>query len=328
MTTTKQHRPGWGTQGDAGKSFTGDTVSVAVGGDNHPSEVYAASPVKRRRRTNAEIEALDDAIEQAVWTEYPVTLRGVFYRVVSAGGVEKSEAGYQAVGRELLKLRRAGRIPYYMITDGSRLKYAAAGWDSVDELLSFYASSYRRSMWQDLDDRVIILSEKDAISGVIHPVTDRLQVELCITRGYSSETFTYSIAEDVIRNGRNGVRTHLFQLGDHDPSGVDAWRDFQLKVEGFVEGHDGVEMEFRRLAVTEDQITELGLPTRPTKRSDSRAAGFGAESVEVDAIPPRVLRTIVEDSITPFLDPRVMETNALIEAQELEFLRNGFGGAR
>ena len=37
----------------------------------------------------------------------------------------------------------------------------------------------------------------------------------------------------------------------------------------------------RRLAVTEEQIEEWSLPTRPTKRSDSRARSFGS-SVSVD----------------------------------------------
>ena len=48
-----------------------------------------------------------------------MTLRGVFYRVVSAGAVEKTELGYRLVGRQLLKL--AGRPRSYAdITDGTR----------------------------------------------------------------------------------------------------------------------------------------------------------------------------------------------------------------
>ena len=50
------------------------------------------------------------------------------------------------------------------------------------------------------------------------------------------------------------------------------------------------------LALTEEQIDEWHLPTRPTKRSDSRARSFGA-SVELDAIDPRRLRSLVERAI-------------------------------
>ena len=54
----------------------------------------------------------------------------------------------------------------------------------------------------------------------------------------------------------------------------------------------------KRLAVTEEQIEEWSLPTRPTKRSDSRARSFGSSvSVELDAIDPRRLRSLVERAV-------------------------------
>jgi hypothetical protein len=47
----------------------------------------------------------------------------------------------------------------------------------------------------------------------------------------------------------------------------------------------------------------MNLPTRPTKATDSRAKLFSGESVEVDAIPPKVLRALVSDCITRHIDP-------------------------
>ena len=70
------------------------------------AEVYEASPVKRGRRTNAELGVIDDAIIAAVQAERPVSVRGVFYRVEAAGVIEKTLAAYDLIGRELLKLRR------------------------------------------------------------------------------------------------------------------------------------------------------------------------------------------------------------------------------
>lgn len=71
------------------------------------SGVYEASPVRRKRRTNVELAQVDAAIVAAVEADAPVTLRGVFYRVVSAGAVPKTEKGYQLISRQLLKLRPA-----------------------------------------------------------------------------------------------------------------------------------------------------------------------------------------------------------------------------
>src|SRR5215472_2015650 len=74
------------------------------------------------RRTNAELAVIDAAILDVAETEAPVTVRGLFYRVMSRGPVEKSEKGYGVVQRQTLKLRRAGDLPYGWITDGSRLR--------------------------------------------------------------------------------------------------------------------------------------------------------------------------------------------------------------
>lgn len=288
------------------------------------STVYEASQVKRVRRGKAALATIDDAIVAAVAAEQPVTLRGVYYRVVSMGVVDKTDAGYQLVGRQLLKLRRAGRVPYSAITDGTRLVRKPASWSTVEEMLETAALSYRRALWQDQDVELIVLSEKDAISGTIYPVTAKWDVELGIVRGYSSETFVYSIAETVARNSDNYKTTYLYQLGDHDPSGLDAWRDFTEKVQRFAPDAD---VRFERLAVTPEQILQYQLPTRPTKRSDSRARNFVGGSVEVDAIPPTLLRSIVEEAIVQHIDAEAFHLTQIAERSERDILTSMIGGA-
>jgi len=274
---------------------------------------YRTSPVKRSRRTVAEIEAVDTAIITAVSTETPVTVRGVFYRVVSVGAVPKTERGYAAVQRRLLYLRRTGQVSYSAITDGTRLRLKPDSWSDVEQALADVAASYRRALWNDQDVEVIIISEKDAVSGVVYPVTAEYDVELCITRGYSSETFTHSIAQTVRDNDDVGKTTFVYQLGDHDPSGLDAWRSFGERVRTFA---PRAEVVFERIAVTPAQIDLLALPTRPTKSTDSRAAGFVGESVEVDAIPASTLRGIVRVAIEQHLDPDRLALTRAVEDEE------------
>jgi len=327
-----QKRPAGNGANPADQAGGRSSASVAPDDDNRTlatgSAVYGVSLLqreKRFRRTNDQISTLDVAIVTAVATERPVTLRGVFYRVVSAGAVDKSEAGYQAVGRRLLALRRDGRVPYSAITDGSRLIYKPESWGHLDQMLEDAASSYRRALWHDQAVEVIVISEKDAISGVISPITYGWDVELAITRGYSSETFTHSIAATIIDNTAYGKTTFVYQLGDHDPSGVDAWRDFQAKVLTFAPDADVV---FQRLAVTPAQIEQYALPTRPTKRTDTRSAGFEGESVEVDALPPTVLRSILQSAIEAHIDPRSLALTRSVEASERERLTAMIGGLR
>src|SRR5262249_17616976 len=81
---------------------------------------YEPSPVKRRR-TQAELERLDDALIEPVRRDRPTTTRHTFYVAASTPGlgIPKDDSGADCVQRELLKLRRAGKIPYPWITDNT-----------------------------------------------------------------------------------------------------------------------------------------------------------------------------------------------------------------
>ncbi len=243
--------------------------------------------VKRNRRTRAELADLHSAILAVCELDHPLSVRGVFYRVMSAGAVEKSEKAYSAVQREVLKLRRSGDLPYEWKADGTRWHLKSPSWSSVDEALEDAAASYRRALWHDQDVYVEVWSEKEAISSIVSPITNAWDVPLMIARGFASESFLWSTAATI----RNVAKpTVVYQLGDHDPSGVAAWEHVQRRLRDFA---PDVEISFERLAVTEAQIAELSLPTRPTKVTDSRSRSFRGESVEVDAIPTSVLRQIV-----------------------------------
>jgi hypothetical protein len=274
------------------------------------NESYGARTVKRYRRTNAELDVIDETILEVLADEHPATLRGVFYRVMSAGAVEKSEAGYRVVGRQVLKLRRAGGLPYSWITDGTRWIVKPGSWRDVETMLAAAASSYRRMLWRSQPVDVHFFTEKDAIVGVINQVTGGWDVPLGVLRGYASESFCWTVAESIKHSGKPAV---FYQLGDHDPSGVDAWRDFADKIQRFAPDSD---VTFTRLAVTPEQINDMNLPTRPTKATDTRSGRFAGESVEVDAIPPSTLRAMVKDVIVSHIDAAAYTLTLEVERRE------------
>jgi hypothetical protein len=207
---------------------------------------YGTSALKRSRRTKAELDQLHDAIMTVCLEDHPLSVRGVFYRVMSAGAVEKSEKAYAAVQREVLKLRRLGVLPYEWIADGTRWHIKPDSWDSVDDALNDAASSYRRALWHDQGVYVEVWSEKEAISSIISPITSHWDVPLMIARGFASESFLWSTA-NTIRN--QDKLTVVYQLGDHDPSGIAAWEHVQTKLREFA---PDIDIQFERLAVTEE----------------------------------------------------------------------------
>lgn len=277
---------------------------------------YTTTPIKRARLTNAGVAELETAIHDVAAAERPCTVRGIFYRVMSMGLVPKSEKGYQQVQNRVLLMRRAGGLPYEWISDGSRSISMSTAGTSVAEALRTTAQIYRRSIWEGHDVHLQIWLEKDAISSVVQPVTREFNVPLVVARGFASETLVWKAAQAIRRQPDKAAV--IYQLGDHDPSGVSAWEDIERKLTGFAP--DAV-FEFRRLAVTPEQIIEYQLPTRPTKQSDTRAAGFEGESVEVDALPSSVMRDLVREAINGWIDPNVLRATQEREASEREALR-------
>ena len=81
------------------------------------------------------------------------------------------------------------------------------------------------------------------------------------------------------------------------------------------------EIHFERLGVTLEQIEAWDLPTRPTKTSDTRSKGFGAISVELDAIEPNLLRAIVLEAIEEHLPEHQYKILKAAEESERTLIR-------
>jgi hypothetical protein len=243
--------------------------------------------------------------------DHPMTVRQVFYRMVAAGAIEKTEAEYKTTITRLLgELRLRGVIPFDWLADNTRWMRKPQSHSSLEEALRYTAQTYRRSLWDNQNAYVEVWLEKDALAGVLFAETEPWDVPLMVTRGYPSLSFVHTAAE-YLREVEKP--TFIYYFGDWDPSGKDISRNLETRLRQFAPTAD---ITFRRVAVNEDQIAELGLPTRPTKKTDSRSKSFTGDSVELDAIPPRTLRRMVERCITGHIDPRALEIQKLAEDEE------------
>jgi len=277
--------------------------------------VYESSPTKRHRRTREQLVALRGQLRDLMANEYPMTVRQVFYRAVSAGLVPKTEQAYKNdVGRLLVLMRRDGQIPYSWIADNTRWQRKPRTFSSAEEALQQTARTYRRAVWDDMPAYVEIWTEKDALAGVLMEETDPWDVPLMVSRGFSSASYLWEAAENIKAVGKPAF---LYYFGDHDPSGVHIDRNINRQLRALA---PDAEITFRRVAVLREQIAELRLPTRPTKRTDSRSKTFEGESVEVDAIPPGQLRVIVRECIERHVDHRQFEVLQVAERSERELL--------
>lgn len=268
------------------------------------------------------MEAIREAIEAAVRKDRPMTVRQVFYRMAVQGVVPKQERrGYNTVQRLLVEMRREGRIPYSWIVDSSRTIRRPTTFDSMEDALRNTARAYRRSLWTDLPVYIQIWLEKEALTGVLWDVTDRWDVPLWVSRGYTSLSYLHSGAERIQAAIEAGRRVYVYNFGDHDPSGVNAWEKLQETIRAFIDDPQAV--EFERVAVTPEQIDAWDLPSRPTKKSDTRSKAWSAgESVEMDAIPPARLKELVRGCVERHIPRRELDYIRAIEEEERQTLRH------
>ena len=272
--------------------------------------------IKRQRSTKAEVEARRKALLDIIADGKPMTVRQVFYQATVHGLVEKAETGYSKVQTDLTLMRRDGSLPYDWLADNTRWQRKPRTFNSVEDALRETAAFYRKSLWADADSYVEIWMEKDALAGVLYPITSMYDVPLMVARGYASLSFLYSAAEEIDRLGYEcSIPTYIYHLGDFDPSGVNAGEKIE---ETLREMAPNAEIHFKRIAVTTEQIAEWDLPTRPTKNSDSQSKNFGDISVELDAIDPNRLRNLVQEAIEQHLPPDQFAVLKVAEESERE----------
>lgn len=261
------------------------------------------------------METIRETIRRALAEDNPMTVRQVFYRLVSRSAIAKTEQEYKGTVIRLLgEMRRAKEIPFGWIADNTRWMRKPKSFSSVEQLLRNTAQTYRRAVWDNQPAYVEVWLEKDALAGVLIEETARWDVPLMVTRGYPSLTYLYEAAEAIAAQDKP---THLYYFGDYDPSGIDIPRKVEQDLREFAYG---AEIHFERVAVTQPQIEALGLPTRPTKKTDSRSKGFEGDSVEVDAIPPRILRELVRTRIVQHVDDHQLSVMRVAEQSEREWL--------
>lgn len=261
---------------------------------------------------------------QIVQKEAPITLRGVYYRLVSAGVFSSTgDANYDTTGRIMTMLRENGIVSFSSIVDNARSSLKASSWSGISAYVDTVAQAYRKDFWSSLDDYVHVIVEKDAIAGTIQPVTDSYDVTLSPIRGYSSLSFAHAIASEWRQIDKP---IHVYYLGDLDPSGVDIEREIQSKLTRY----SGKTFRWSRLAINDDdfepfKVIELDLSK---KSKDVRYAKFMrsyTRSAELDALPSDELRRRVEEAIRRHVPQdrwqRLTEVEELEKRQFVSFLR-------
>jgi hypothetical protein len=229
------------------------------------------------------------------------------------------------VSRVLVAAREAGRVPWEWVVDENRSAERVNLWDNPEPILRATVRQYRKDYWQDQPRVVEVWSEKGTVRGTLAPVLDEYGITLRVLHGFSSATLLHDAALE--QAGTNKPTTVLY-VGDYDPSGMSM---SQRDIPGRLERYRGT-AEIVRLAILREQIAEHGLPGFPagTKSGDPRhdwfVVNYGNTCWELDALPPPVLREVVEGAILRLLDRDLWERARMVEAAEIESMKGFFDG--
>ena len=272
------------------------------------------------KANTAKLEIVNKIIEDYAQQGYRLTLRQLYYQLVSRDIIPNAKAEYAKLSTLLVNGRMSGIVDWDAIEDRIRIPFLPYWVNGIEDAINDTITQYRLDRQKEQKVYIELWVEKDALSGVLKKITSRYHIKLMVNRGYSSCTAMHDAYERLRRYEDEGKQTCVLYLGDHDPSGLDMIRDVRERLEEF-----GVYPEVRHIGLTKKQIEKFNPPPNPAKITDPRAGWYiqkhGDFSWEVDALDPKALHQLVRENVEELIDMALFKSQLKQESQDKEMLR-------
>jgi hypothetical protein len=266
------------------------------------------------------------AMHLAAMESQPITGRGVGYKLFARHLIASMSRTDMAPVYRLLKIaRERGIIPWEWIVDETReIERKRSGWADPAAFVATVSRAYKRDFWKQQPKRVLVVSEKGTVRGLLNPVLRDLGVGFLVLHGFSSATAIHDLAEDY--DGRDLI---LIYVGDYDPSGMYmSEEDIPTRLEKY----EGDHIEVNRVALLRehcDAMPRASFPAsdkgpKPGSKGDPRykwfVRNYGKRCWELDAMDPNDLRDIVREAIEDEIEWDAWDRCAVVEKAEQESL--------
>lgn len=298
-------------------------INVACKYDNSPTRYWVD------KKENV-VQRIIDIIAEYKKDNYILSLRQLHYQFVINNWIINHDTAYKKLGTILDDCRYGGVIDWNAIEDRGRVPYLQYAVENIEDALNDTLSQYKIDRQRNQQIVIELWSEKDALSNILRRSTDKYHIRLVINKGYSSSTAMYNAYKRILENMSFGRTTVILYFGDHDPSGLDMVRDIQERLifmirngshAGIFVGIENSDDEFPLLVIpiglTMEQVKHYKLPPNPTKMTDTRSDKYinlyGPTCWEVDALNPRILTRLIENTVENIID-----IDRYIELLELE----------
>lgn len=233
----------------------------------------------------------------------PLTLRQIFYLLVSNHHYEKTEQAYQRLCETMNRARRARLIdmgdirddgfrelvPWFYARNRVQIAPQRSAWQFIESIREA-AEAFEYDRQQNQPVKLFLWCEAAGMAPQLRNAAAEWHVPVLSSGGFDSVTSKHRMAKRLAVGGP----AQILHLGDHDPSGVHMFSSLDEDLQAFLD-HYGGDVTMTRLAVTPAQVEAMDLPTAPPKRTDNRS--FEGQTTQCEAIPPRTLRKIVQAAI-------------------------------
>lgn len=241
-----------------------------------------------------------------------VTLRQLFYRLVSASAIPNTDSAYKTLSKKTAEGRRAGTFPD--LIDNTRRIHRSISFDDPQDAIDWLSRTYQVNRQSNQPTVIYLGAEKATMQSLLEQWFGELGMPVILLRGYGSQTYLDNIRTDVQANGK----AVLIYAGDLDPSGMDIVRDFDKRTHNCFD-------QVIQIAITQAQLTQFNLTMQPGKPSDPRAKKFIKKygslfQVEVEAIDPNDLQQLYQTAIDQFMDKSIYQAQLDQEAEDIEAL--------
>jgi len=288
------------------------------------------APWSPKRKTVALLAQVGEVLDE-YRDHLPLTCRQIFYRLVGKYGYDKTEQAYCRLLETLNRARRAKLVSFKAIRDDGVVVNAPGGfYDKADFIAAVRrsADAYRRDRLAEQSVAVEVWVEAGGMVPQAARVAHFYGIPVYSSGGFDSLTTKHDAAERFIDRVTPTVVLHL---GDMDPSGLSIFDSAEEDVSRLAADLSGIEdvsdlVEFRRVAVTPEQVERYGLETAPPKRTDRRGNWTGG-TVQLEALAPDDLARELRDAIHDVIDLDALEVTIEDEERERVELVEQFAAA-
>lgn len=275
------------------------------------------------------IEQANIILDRFTKQNYVLTLRQLFYQMVSRDMIPNTTKSYNNLGTAISTGRERGLVDWDQLTDRLRELEKWQTYDNVPDAMTKLAERFRLDKWRNQPCRPEVWVEKDALSDVVRRACWKLQVPYLVCRGYGSSSALWQAGRRMIEHRKSGQQPYVIHLGDHDPSGLHMTEDNRNRISLFglpaMKGDKRASPRLKRIALNMDQIEKYNPPPNPAKMTDSRWQGYVdatglEESWELDALEPAVIEQLIEDAVLEIRDEDAWEKMVELEKEGRKLL--------